>query len=95
MVFAVYEFFDYSLIDRYNFERVEIIMKKNVVKIVIAAICIVLVAGVCLTCFTVVKAGHTGVVLTFGAVEENVFEEALEQCIPYWLKPRVTSFLRQ
>ena len=57
-------------------------MKKNVVKIVIAAICIVLVAGVCLTCFTVVKAGHTGVVLTFGAVEENVFEEGLHFKMP-------------
>ena len=57
-------------------------MKKNVVKIVIAAICVVLVAGVCLTCFTVVKAGHTGVVLTFGAVEENVFEEGLHFKMP-------------
>ncbi len=42
-------------------------MKKNIVKIAIVAVCAVLVAGVCLTCFTVVKAGHTGVVLTFGA----------------------------
>ena len=71
MVFAVYEFFNYSLIDRHILKGWNFIMKKNVVKIVIAAICVVLVAGVCLTCFTVVKAGHTGVVLTFGAVEER------------------------
>ena len=57
-------------------------MKKNVTKIVILAVCAVLVAGVCATCFTVVKAGHTGVVLTFGAVEENVFDEGLHFKMP-------------
>ncbi|MBE6815740.1 MAG: prohibitin family protein [Ruminococcaceae bacterium] len=57
-------------------------MKKNIVKIAIVAVCAVLVAGVCLTCFTVVKAGHTGVVLTFGAVEENVFDEGLHFKMP-------------
>ncbi len=57
-------------------------MKKNVVKIVVLAVCAVLVVGVCLTCFTVVRAGHTGVVLTFGAVEENVFDEGLHFKMP-------------
>ena len=57
-------------------------MKKNVVKIVVLAVCAVLVIGVCATCFTVVKAGHTGVVLTFGAVEENVFDEGLHFKMP-------------
>ena len=57
-------------------------MKKNVTKIVILAVCAVLVFGVCATCFTVVKAGHTGVVLTFGAVEENVFDEGLHFKMP-------------
>ncbi len=57
-------------------------MKKNVTKIVILAVCAVLVVGVCLTCFTVVRAGHTGVVLTFGAVEENVFDEGLHFKMP-------------
>ena len=57
-------------------------MKKNVTKIVILAVCAVLVIGVCATCFTVVKAGHTGVVLTFGAVEENVFDEGLHFKMP-------------
>ena len=57
-------------------------MKKNVTKIVILMVCIVLAVGVCATCFTVVKAGHTGVVLTFGAVEENVFDEGLHFKMP-------------
>ncbi len=57
-------------------------MKKNVTKIVVLAVCAVLVFGVCATCFTVVKAGHTGVVLTFGAVEENVFDEGLHFKMP-------------
>ncbi len=50
---------------------------KKIVKIVVIAVCAVLLVGVALTCFTVVPAGHTGVVLTFGAVEENVLDEGL------------------
>ena len=57
-------------------------MKKNVTKIVVLAVCAALVFGVCATCFTVVKAGHTGVVLTFGAVEDNVFDEGLHFKMP-------------
>ena len=57
-------------------------MKKNATKIVVLAVCAVLIFGVCATCFTVVKAGHTGVVLTFGAVEENVFDEGLHFKMP-------------
>ncbi|MBR2876751.1 MAG: prohibitin family protein [Clostridia bacterium] len=57
-------------------------MKKNVAKIVAIAVCAVLVLGVCATCFTVVKAGHTGVILTFGAVDENVLDEGLHFKIP-------------
>lgn len=50
-------------------------MKKGkIVAIVIAAL---LVIGVLSTCFTVVEAGHTGVVLTFGAVSDNVLSEGL------------------
>lgn len=55
---------------------------KKIVKIVVIAVCAVLVVGVALTCFTVVPAGHTGVVLTFGAVEENVFDEGLHFKVP-------------
>lgn len=55
---------------------------KKIVKIVVIAVCAVLVVGVALTCFTVVPAGHTGVVLTFGAVEENVLDEGLHFKMP-------------
>ena len=56
---------------------------KKIVKIVIIAVCAVLVIGVAISCFTVVSAGHTGVVLTFGAVEDTVLEEGLHFKIPF------------
>lgn len=55
---------------------------KKIIKIVVIVVCAVLVVGVALTCFTVVPAGHTGVVLTFGAVEENVLSEGLHFKVP-------------
>lgn len=57
--------------------------KKKIIKIVIAVVCVLIVGGVLATSFTVVKAGHTGVVLTFGAVEDNVLEEGLHFKIPF------------
>lgn len=51
--------------------------KKKMTKIIAIAVCAVLLLAVALTCFTVVPAGHTGVVLTFGAVEDNVLDEGL------------------
>lgn len=56
---------------------------KKIVKIVIIAVCAAIVAGVALSSFTVVSAGHTGVVLTFGAVEDTVLEEGLHFKIPF------------
>lgn len=56
---------------------------KKIVKIAIIAVCAVLVIGVAISCFTVVSAGHTGVVLTFGAVEDTVLEEGLHFKIPF------------
>ncbi len=56
--------------------------KKKIIKIAVLVVCIAIVGAVLATCFTVVKAGHTGVVLTFGAVEENVFDEGLHFKIP-------------
>lgn len=55
---------------------------KKIVKIVVLAVCAVLLVCVALTCFTVVPAGHTGVVLTFGAVEDNVLDEGLHFKVP-------------
>ena len=56
---------------------------KKIIKIAIIAVCAVLVIGVAISCFTVVSAGHTGVVLTFGAVEDNVLEEGLHFKAPF------------
>ena len=56
---------------------------KKIVKIAIIAVCAVLVIGVAISCFTVVSAGHTGVVLTFGAVEDTVLGEGLHFKIPF------------
>lgn len=56
---------------------------KKIIKIAIIAICAVLVIGVAASCFTVVSAGHTGVVLTFGAVEDAVLEEGLHFKAPF------------
>lgn len=52
-------------------------------KIIITAVVILLAVVLGSTCFTVVKAGHTGVVLTFGAVEEKVMGEGLNFKIPF------------
>ena len=51
-------------------------------KYAIIGFCAVLVLCVLGSCFTVVPAGHTGVVLTFGAVEDNVFDEGLHFKLP-------------
>ena len=56
---------------------------KKITKIALIAVCALLAVGLVATCFTVVKAGHTGVVLTFGAVEKNVLEEGLHFKIPF------------
>ncbi len=59
-------------------------MKNNsIVKIVVIAVCAILVIGIAATSFTVVKAGHTGVVLTFGAVEDTELSEGLHFKIPF------------
>ncbi len=58
-------------------------MKKLSVKIIVIAACVLAAVILCATCFTVVRAGHTGVVLTFGAVEENVLGEGLHFKIPF------------
>lgn len=57
--------------------------KSKIIKISIIAVVVVIVGVLLVSSFTVVKAGHTGVVLTFGAVEETVFEEGLHFKIPF------------
>lgn len=56
---------------------------KKIVKTAIIAVCVALVVIAGLSCFTVVSAGHTGVVLTFGAVEDTVLDEGLHFKIPF------------
>lgn len=56
---------------------------KKIVKIAIIAVCAIVVVGVAISCFTVVQAGHTGVVLTFGAVEDTELEEGLHFKMPF------------
>lgn len=56
---------------------------KKIVKIAVIAVCAILVVGVAISCFTVVQAGHTGVVLTFGAVEDTELGEGLHFKIPF------------
>lgn len=58
-------------------------MNKNVKTIIIVAAVVLAVIILASTCFTVVKAGHTGVVLTFGAVENKVMGEGLNFKIPF------------
>ncbi len=58
-------------------------MNKTAKTVIIVAAIVVVLAMICGTCFTVVKAGHTGVVLTFGAVEQKMMSEGLNFKIPF------------
>ncbi len=56
---------------------------KKVTKIVLIAIAVIAVLVVILSSFTVVQAGHTGVVMTFGAVSDEVLEEGIHIKAPF------------
>ncbi|MBE6846341.1 MAG: prohibitin family protein [Ruminococcus sp.] len=56
---------------------------KSVVKIVIAVVVVLVLLIVGFNSFTVVQAGHTGVVVNLGKVSENVLEEGLHFKIPF------------
>lgn len=58
-------------------------MKSKVGKIVAIVIAVAILIGILSTCFTVVEAGHTGVVLTFGAVSDSVLNEGIHFKIPF------------
>ena len=55
-------------------------LKGKIIAIIVIA---VIVIGVFSTCFTVVEAGHTGVVMTFGAVSNNELNEGIHFKIPF------------
>ncbi len=56
---------------------------KKIAKIVVIVVCAIVVIAVAVSSFTVVSAGNTGVVLTFGAVEDTVLDEGLHFKIPF------------
>ena len=58
-------------------------MSKNIKKIIIAAVAAVSVLLVAANSFTVVNAGHTGVVVTLGKVNEGVLQEGLHFKAPF------------
>ena len=79
----MYEFFAfYSIIEIRNGGNIMMDSKK-ITKIAIIAVVALLLIGLAVSSFTVVSAGHTGVVLTFGAVEDNVLDEGLHFKIPF------------
>lgn len=55
----------------------------NVKKIVIIACALLAAVIVTFNCFTVVGAGHTGVVVTLGSVNEGVLQEGIHAKIPF------------
>ena len=54
-------------------------IKKLIIGIVIAIVAIVVISG----CFTVVPAGHTGVIVTLGKVNEGVLQEGIHIKAPF------------
>ncbi len=58
-------------------------MNKNAVKIAVFGAIILLAIAVIGNCFTIVDAGHTGVVVTLGKVNEGVLQEGLHFKAPF------------
>lgn len=56
---------------------------KKITAISIGILVAILLVAIISTSFTVVKAGHSGVVMTFGAVEEKVLSEGLHFKTPF------------
>lgn len=61
----------------------EPVVKGGIPKFVPAIIVLVLVLAFSASCFTVVSAGHTGVVSTFGKVSEDVLQEGFHIKLPW------------
>lgn len=53
--------------------------KNLIVAVIIAALALIVIAN----CFSIVEAGHTGVVVTLGEVNENVLQEGIHPKIPF------------
>lgn len=59
------------------------VMKRSLPKIVPILVAAVLVLAFASSCFTVITAGHTGVVSTFGKVSESVLQEGFHLKAPW------------
>ncbi len=55
----------------------------SVGKIVAAAVVLIIAISICTSCFTVVPAGHTGVVVNMGRVSETVLQEGFHFKAPF------------
>ncbi|MBR5271994.1 MAG: prohibitin family protein [Clostridia bacterium] len=58
-------------------------MTKTVKKVVISVIVAIVALVIIVNCFTIVNAGHTGVVVTLGKVNDGVLQEGLHFKIPF------------
>ena len=57
--------------------------KLSVGKVVLTAVIAIVLLIIILSSYTVIPAGHTGVVVTFGKVSENVLQEGLHFKLPF------------
>ncbi len=53
------------------------------IRLVVAIIVLIVIVVMLFSCFTVIDAGHTGVVLTFGKVGDTVLQEGLHLKVPF------------
>lgn len=67
----------------FNMKDVVNVKPKSVVKIVVICLIVLIILILGFNSFTVVKAGHTGVVVNLGKVSDNVLEEGLHFKIPF------------
>lgn len=58
-------------------------MTKTIRNIIIVAVSVLLAVFLLANCFTIISAGHTGVVLTLGKVNEEVLQEGIHIKIPF------------
>ncbi len=58
-------------------------MTKSIRNIIIAAVAVLAIVFVLANCFTIVDAGHTGVVVTVGKVNDGVLQEGLHFKAPF------------
>lgn len=69
--------------DTVNTEKKKVNFKVNPKKIIIPVLAVLAAIIIALNCFVVVEAGHTGVVVTLGAVNEGVLQEGIHVKAPF------------